>query len=65
MKRTLEDVEWYWEHELGQEVEILPRGWVDSPTDYGLYLDGTFIVAYKNIHEIESYLERYFITQEA
>lgn len=64
MTRKLEDVEWEWEHELGQEVEILVRGWLERPTDYALYIGGTFVVAYKNIQEIEQYLERYFMVKE-
>lgn len=59
--KTREDIEWYWEHELGQEVEILVRGWLERPTDFALYISGTFVVAYKNIEEIEEYLERYFM----
>lgn len=59
--RAREDIEWQWERELGQEVEIMPRGWVDNPTDFALFLDSTFIVAFKHLHEIENYLERYFL----
>lgn len=62
--KTREDIEWYWEHELGQEVEILVRGWLERPTDHALYIGGTFMVAYKHLHEIESYLERYFMTRK-
>lgn len=59
--KTREDIEWQWERELEMEVEIIARGWLERPTDYALYLDNTFMVAYKNIEEIEEYLERYFM----
>lgn len=61
----LETIESYWEAELGEGVDIVPRGWVDYPSDYALYLSGTFVVAYKNLEEIEDWLERYMMVQDA
>lgn len=61
MNITPEDVETFWTRELGQRVEIITRGWVDYPTDYGLWVEGTFMVAYKHLDEIEDYLAVYFM----
>lgn len=58
---TLENVEGYWSRELRQDVEIVQRGWRDSPDDFALYIDGTHVVSYKNLAEIEDYLSRYFL----
>lgn len=58
---SIPDVENYWTQELGESVEIVPRGWADYPSDYALYLGGTFIVAYKRLEEVEDYLSRYFV----
>lgn len=60
----ISDVEYYWSSELGETVEINPRGWVDYPSDYGLWVGGTFVVAFKRLEEIEDYLNRYFCVKE-
>lgn len=52
-----------WSHELGQDVAIISMGFVTSPREHGLWVDGTFIVSYKNLHEIDEYLSRYFLVQ--
>lgn len=58
---SLDALEEYWTAELGQEVEIVARGWRHEPDDYALYVDGTFIISYKHLGEVESYLERLFM----
>lgn len=63
MNTTLDDIESYWQRELGEDVEIVPRGWVDYPADFALYLSGTFVVAYKHLEEVESWMERYMLVQ--
>ena len=57
-------IEEFWAKELGQEVEIVSRGWVHSPQDHALYIGGTFMVAYKHLDEIEDWLARYFMVKE-
>lgn len=57
---TLTDAETYWSAEIGESVDINPRGWADYPSDYGLWIGGTFVVAFKRLEEIEDYLSRYF-----
>lgn len=63
--RNEADIETYWERELGESVTILARGWVHSPTDFALYIGGTYMVAFKRLGEIESWLETYFMKREA
>lgn len=58
---NIETIESYWSLELGEDVEIVSRGWVDYPSDYALYLSGTYVVAYKNLEEIEQWMERYMM----
>lgn len=57
----IETLEAYWSRELDALVEIVTRGWTERPTDYALYVDGTYMVSYKNLEEIEMYLETYFM----
>lgn len=57
----IQSIEDYWSRELGRTIEIVPRGWASTPDDYALYCDGTFMVSYKHLGEIEDYLSRYFV----
>lgn len=59
--KALEDA---WTAELKQEVVVLPMGFVSSPKEFGLWIDGTFITAYKHLEEIENYLGLYFMVKE-
>lgn len=59
------DVERYWTAELNEDVEIVPVGWTNMPTEYALYIGGTHVVAYKRLEEIEDYLSRYFCVKGA
>ena len=59
--RMHEDIERYWSKELGESVDILPRGFKECADDYALYIEGTFVVAYRNLSEIEDYLGKYFV----
>lgn len=60
----ISDVESYWSSELGEPVEIVPVGWVDYPSEYALYVNGTHVVAFKRLDEIENYLSRMFMMKE-
>lgn len=51
----------YWSVELDEDVEIVPRGLVEDPDDYVLYVAGTFMVSFKYLEEIEEYLGRLFV----
>jgi len=62
---SVTDVETYWTAELNEEVEIVPVGWTNMPTEYALYIGGTHVVAYKRLEEIEDYLSRYFCVKGA
>lgn len=62
---SVTDVETYWKSELNEEVEIVPVGWTNMPTEYALYIGGTHVVAYKRLEEIEDYLSRYFVLKGA
>ncbi|QOC59406.1 hypothetical protein SEA_LIFES_81 [Microbacterium phage Lifes] len=62
---SVKDVETYWTAELNEEVEIVPVGWTNMPTEYALYIGGTHVVAYKRLEEIEDYLSRYFCVKGA
>lgn len=53
-----------WSEELKQDISIIPMGFVSSPKEYGLWVDGTFITAYKHLEEIENYLGIYFLVKE-
>lgn len=57
------DLETYWSKELGETIEIVPRGWVHSPEDFALYVSGVFVISFKHLDEIEDYLARYFMVQ--
>lgn len=61
---TKPDVEQFWTKELGEDVEIIARGWQSAPTDYALYISGTYMVAYKRLEEIEDWITRYMLTKE-
>ncbi|USH44539.1 hypothetical protein SEA_CASSITA_85 [Microbacterium phage Cassita] len=62
---SVKDVETYWTAELNEEVEIIPVGWTNMPTEYALYIGGTHVVAYKRLEEVEDYLSRYFCVKGA
>jgi len=47
------DLETYWSKELGETIEIVPRGWVHSPDDFALYVSGVFVVSFKHLDESE------------
>lgn len=55
----------YWSDELQEDVQIVPMGYVSDPHEVGLWVGGTFITAYKHLHEVVSYLETYFMRREA
>lgn len=59
----LNSVERQWSKELDEDVEIVPRGWAHSPTDYALYIGGTHMISYRKVEEIEDYLARYFMVR--
>lgn len=65
MSNSVTDVENYWSTELNEEVEIIPVGWTNIPTEFALYIGGTHVVAYKRLEEIEDYLSRYFCVKGA
>lgn len=60
---SVEDLSKRWTEELGQEIKVISMGFVDSPREYGLWVDGTFITAYKHLSEIENYLSIYFLVK--
>lgn len=62
---TILDLETYWSSELNEEVEIIPVGWTNMPTEFTLYISGTHVVAYKRLEEVEDYLDRYFVMKGA
>lgn len=62
---SVTDVESYWTQELGEDVEIVPVGWTNMPTEFALYVGGTHVVAFKRLEEIEDYLARMFMVKGA
>lgn len=60
---SVTDVENYWSSELNEEVEIIPVGWTNMPTEFALYIGGTHVVAFKALSEVESWLERYMVVK--
>lgn len=54
------DIESFWAARIGEEVEIIPRGLIESPDDYLLLISGTPVVSYKDLSEIEDYLAIHF-----
>lgn len=59
----IETLESYWSAELGETVDIIPVGEIATPYEYGLWVGGTFITAYKHVEEIENYLGLYFMVK--
>jgi hypothetical protein len=56
---SVRDVETYWAQELGETVEIVPMGWTDEFTDYGVYINGSACYTDKSLAEIEKWLGIY------
>ena len=54
------DVETFWSERIGEDVDIIPRGLISNPDDVALYIGGTFMIAYKDLSEIEDYLAIHF-----
>lgn len=55
----------YWSRELEEDIEIVIYGWREQPQEYALYIEGTYVVAYKRMAEIEEYLGMYFMKKGA
>lgn len=58
------DVETYWAAEVGEQVDILPDGWLNCPTDYSLYISGQYMVTLGSMADVEAWLERYVMLKE-